>query len=196
MRILAAIMLWAALVGSAIAQEGESTAMSQEQMLKVYEAAAKPGAEHAMLAKSAGRWNCTVKAWMDPTAEPQVSEGTEESEMTFGGRYLQSHFKGSMMGQPYEGMGTLGYDNVKKKYVGTWFDTMSTGIMGFEGDYNAQSREMICRGTYADAVTGKDVNCRMVTRFVTDDQHVFEMWGPDPTGHEVKWMEITYNRAK
>jgi hypothetical protein len=101
-----------------------------------------------------------------------------------------------MMGKPFEGMGTLGYDNVKKKYVGTWFDSMSTGILSFEGDYNADSKEMVCRGSYADAMTGKDQPCRMVSRFVSDDQHVFEMWGPDPTGREVKWMEITYNRAK
>jgi hypothetical protein len=194
MRVLFVTMICAALFAPGIALGAD--AMSQEEMHKAYEAAAKPGAEHAMLATSAGRWNCTVKAWMDPQAEPQVSEGTEESEMVFGGRYLKSHFKGSMMGQPYEGMGTLGYDNVKKKYVGNWHDTMSTGILSFEGDYNQQAKEMVCRGAYADAATGKDQPCRLVTRFVSDDQHVFEMWGPDPTGSEVKWMEITYNRAK
>jgi hypothetical protein len=93
-------------------------------------------------------------------------------------------------------MGTLGYDNVKKKYVGNWHDSMGTGIMSFEGDYDAQAKQMVCYGSYADAVTGKETRSRMVTRFVSDDQHVFEMWGPDASGKEVKWMEITYNRAK
>jgi hypothetical protein len=186
----------ATLVGATIAQGSESPQMSPEQMQKEWEAAGKPGPEHAMLAKGVGRWNCTVKSWMDPSAEPEVSQGTEESQMIFGGRYLQSRFNGSMHGAPFEGMGTLGYDNVKKKYVGTWFDSMGTGIMRFEGDYNAQAKEMVCIGSFADAMTGKDSPCRMVTRFVSDDQHVFEMWGPDPTGRELKWMEITYTRAK
>ncbi len=196
MRILAVALMCAALVGSALAQGDKPAEMSPDEMMKMYEAAAKPGPEHAMLAKSAGRWNCTVKSWTDPKGAPEVSEGTEESEMVFGGRYLRSHFKGSMMGRPYEGMGTFAFDNVKKKYVGNWMDSMSTGIMNFEGDYNAQSKELVCRGSYADAMTGKDTACRMVSRFLGDDQHVFEMWGPDPTGTEVKWMEITYNRAK
>jgi hypothetical protein len=194
MRLFAVAVVCLALTGPAAAQD-TSAEPSHEEMMKVYEAAAAPGPEHAMLAKNAGRWNATVKSWMDPQGEPEVSEGTEESEMIFGGRYLSSHFKGSMMGQPYEGMGTLGYDNVKKKYVGTWFDTMSTGIMSFEGDYNPETKEMVCHGRFTDAMTGQEQQCRMVSRFVSDDQHVFEMWGPDPTGRDVKWMEITYNRA-
>jgi hypothetical protein len=196
MRILAVALMCAALVGSALAQGDKPAQMSPDEMMKAYEAAAKPGPEHAMLAQTAGRWNCTVKTWTDPSADPETSEGTEEAEMIFGGRYLRNHFKGSMMGKPYEGMGTLGFDNVKKKYVGNWMDSMGTGILSYEGDYNPQSKELVCRGAYADAMTGKDMDCRLVSRFVSDNQHVFEMWGPAPTGGEVKWMEITYNRAK
>lgn len=196
MRVLAVTMMCAALVSSALAQGNEPSTMNHEEMQKLYEAAAKPGPEHAMLAKNAGRWNCSVKSWMDPKAEPITSEGTEESEMVFGGRYMRSHFTGSMMGQPYEGMGTLGYDNTKKKYVGNWFDTMSTGILNYEGSYDPQANQMVCHGSYTDPATGKEQATRLVTRFVSDDQHIFEMWGPDPTGAEVKWMEITYNRAK
>lgn len=169
---------------------------SQEEMMKAYEAAAKPGPEHAMIAKSAGTWTCTVKSWMDPAGEPMVSDGTEESAMIMGGRYLQSHFKGSMMGQPFDGMGLMGYDNVKKKYVGTWMDSMSTGIMSYEGDYDAQKKAIICHGSFADAGTGKEQKATLVSRIIDDDHHVFEMWGPDPTGKDVKWMEIAYTRAK
>ena len=195
MRTLATALVCVALVVPALAQGEDTNEMSPEEMMKVYETAAKPGPEHAMLANGAGRWNCTVKSWTDPKGEPDVSEGTEEAEMIFDGRYLRAMFKGSMMGKPFEGMSTLGFDNVRKKFVGTWLDTMGTGIMAYEGDYNPQSKEMIFHGKYADAMTGQEQTCRMVSRFVSDDQHVFEMWGPDPTGGEAKWMEITYNRA-
>ncbi len=196
MRILARVLICIALACPALAQKDQPGQPSQDEMMKAYQAAATPGPQHAMLAKSAGSWTCTVKSWMDPAGEPMVSEGTEEAEMIYGGRYLQSHFKGSMMGQPFEGMGLMGYDNVKKKYVGTWLDTMSTGIMPYEGDYDPQKKEIVCHGEFADAGTGQMQTCRLVSRFVNDNQHVFEMWGPDPSGKDVKWMEITYNRAR
>jgi hypothetical protein len=198
MRALAVATLFCvALAASAAAKDEAPASMSQEEMMKAYEAAAAPGQAHAMLAKSAGRWNATVKSWHDPAGEPMVSTGTEDAEMIFGGRYLKSHFKGSMMGQAYEGMGTMGYDNGKKKYVGTWFDSMGTGIMSYEGDYDAQKKELVCLGSYVDPVMGMESKVRLVTRFVSDDEHVFEFWGPDPaSGKQLKWMEIAYKRAK
>jgi len=186
-----------ALAGSAIAHDEHPASMSQDDMMKAYAAAAAPGAAHAMLAKSAGRWNATVKSWQDPNGEPMVSTGTEETTMIFDGRYLESHFRGSMMGQPYEGRGTMGFDNGKQKYVGTWFDSMGTGIMSYEGDYDAAKKELVCRGSYVDPVMKMESKVRLVTRFISDDQHVFEFWGPDPSsGKELKWMEISYTRAK
>lgn len=198
MRTLAVAALFCvALAAGAGAKDEHPASMSEDDMMKAYAAAAAPGAAHAMLAKSAGHWNTTVKSWHDPNGEPMVSTGTEESEMIFGGRYLTSHFKGSMMGQPYEGMGTTGYDNGKKKYVGTWFDSMGTGIMSYEGDYDAQKKELVCHGSYIDPVMGTETKARLVTRFLSDDQHVFEFWGPAPgADKDVKWMEITYTRAK
>ncbi len=198
MRTFALVALvCAALAGSALAKDEHPTEMSQDDMMQAYAAAAAPGAAHAMLAKGAGRWDATVKSWQDPAGEPMVSTGTEEAEMIFGGRYLKSHFRGSMMGQPYEGLGTMGYDNGKKKYVGTWFDSMGTGIMSYEGDYDAQKKELVCHGSYVDPVMGMESKVRLVTRFIGDDQHVFEFWGPAPGSDlEVKWMEISYARAK
>lgn len=196
MRILMLALFCVALAGPALAQGDKAAEMSPEEMMKMYEKATQPGPEHAMLALRAGKWNCTVKAWEDPQGEPGISEGTEMTELIFGGRYIVSRFTGMMMGRPYEGMGTMGYDNAKKKFVGTWFDNMSTGIMCYEGDYNQDSKEMLMHGSYTDPLSGKETASRMVTHMVSDDQTVFAIFGPDPTGKEVKWMEITYNRAK
>lgn len=198
MRTLAlAALLCFALAGGAIAKDEHPTSMSQDDMMKAYAEAAAPGAPHALLAKGAGNWNVTVKSWHDPSGQPEISTGTEACEMLFGGRYLKSHFRGDMMGQPYEGLGTMGYDNGKQKYVGTWFDSMGTGIMSYEGDYDAKTKELVCRGSYVDPLMKTESKVRLVTRFVSDDQHTFEFWGPNPaTGQEVKWMEMTYTRAK
>jgi hypothetical protein len=42
-----------------------------------------------------------------------------------GGRFLGQRYTGSMMSAPFEGVGYTGYDNVTKKYWGTWIDRMS-----------------------------------------------------------------------
>ena len=192
-----AVGLCLLLAGGAIAKDEAPPAMSEEAMMKAYMDAAAPGEPHAMLAKGAGTWNATVKSWQDPSGEPMVSTGTETSSMIFGGRYLESHFTGSMMGMPYEGRGMMGYDNGKKKYVGTWLDSMGTGIMSYEGDYDPKSKQIVCHGSYVDPVMGMEMPCRLVSHMISDDQHVFEMWGPSPMGSgEVKWMEISSTRAK
>jgi hypothetical protein len=189
--VLIVIAAGALCVAAAAAEEP-----SQDEMMQAYMKAATPGPEHAMLAKSAGTWNCTMKSWMDPDGEPMVSEGTEVSRMVLGGRYLESEYDGQAMGMPFEGRGVIGYDNAKKKYVGVWYDNMGTGIMNYEGDYDAGKKELTCKGTYVDALTGQVKTAKMVSRLVSNDHHVFEMWGPGPDGKMVKWMEIVYDRAK
>jgi len=191
-----ALCALAGLLGASRSQAEEHPQMSEADMMKLYMEAAMPGPEHAMLAKSAGSWKVTMKSWMDPEGEPMESDGSETATMILGGRYLQSIFEGTSMMGPFEGMGILGYDNVKKKYVGTWSDTMGTSLMYYEGDYDASTRTMVCRGDYVDAATGMTMAARMVTRTISDDEHVFEMYGPGPTGAEVKWMEMHYARVK
>ncbi|HOX24351.1 MAG TPA: DUF1579 domain-containing protein [Candidatus Krumholzibacteria bacterium] len=188
--LLAATVL-VLLAGSAFADEP-----THDEMMKIYLKAAAPGPEHAWIAKHAGKWNCTMRSWMDPAGEPMVSQGVEESKMILDGRFLSTEFNGENMGMPFTGRGLMGYDNVKKKYVGTWLDNMGTGIMSYEGDYDSAKKELVCKGEFADAATGQAMACTMVTRFLSDDRHVFEMWGPSPAGDNVKWMEIEYNRAR
>ncbi len=164
------------------------------EMMQVYEAAALPGPAHELIAKTAGTWKVVMKSWMDPASSPMVSEGVEVGEMIFGGRYLKSSFKGETFGGAFEGLGLLGYDNLKQKYVGIWLDSMSTGMMDYEGDYDPAARALVCHGDFVDAATGETRTAKLVTRFL-DDHHVFEMWGPGPTGEMVKWMEMTYTRT-
>ena len=66
---------------------------------------------------------------LDGAGRPaQESTGTSENKMILGGRYLEQHYDGTMMGQPFCGIG-YGFDNYKKKYVATWIDSMGTGIL-------------------------------------------------------------------
>src|SRR6185295_18628018 len=87
-----------------------------------------------------GNWTTHVKWWMAPGAPAQESDGTAQMSWAFGGRYLHEADTGTAMGMPFEGMGVTGYDNLKKKYVGSWIDSMGTGIMQSEGTYDPSKK--------------------------------------------------------
>ncbi len=194
----AALGLLLALTACALTVSGPALAqdMDEQAMMQAYQKAAQPGPEHEWLAGNAGTWNVTMRSWMDPEGEPIVSQGSETAEMILGGRYLESHFQGQAMGQPFQGLGLLGYDNLKQKYVGIWCDSMGTGIMSYEGTYDPDKKELVCKGDFIDAATGQTQTATLVSREVDPDHHVFEMWSPGPDGQPVKWMEMDYTRAE
>lgn len=51
-----------------------------------------------------------------------------------------------MMGMPFEGHGTLAYDNHRKMFVSTWIDNMGSGIMVLEGTYDDASKTLTLMG--------------------------------------------------
>ena len=116
--------------------------------------------------------------------------------MVLGGRWVESKFTSNMMGQPFEGIGYTGYDNQKKKYMGTWQDNMSTAVMVSEGTMDAAGKVM------TQTVHDGRLHDRQAHDPQDDDHHrepdhhVFEMWGPGPDGKVAKQMQIDYRRRK
>jgi hypothetical protein len=98
------------------------------------------------------------------------------------------------MGQPFSGIGYTGYDNYKKAYVGTWIDSASTAVMNASGSFDAPGKVLTMTATTDDFATGKVVTIREKVTIVSNDEHLFEMWGPGPDGKEYKVMEIRYTR--
>ena len=95
------------------------------------------------MAKTAGSWDATVKSWMQgPEAEPVVSKGVEVVKLMPGGLWLLSEFHGKFGEMEFHGAGQSGFDPVKKKYVGTWVDSMETSIMTMEGDFDSQTKTL------------------------------------------------------
>jgi len=95
--------------------------------------AQQEGEHHEHMARSVGKWKTVAKMWQMPGAPPTESEGTSEVVAVMDGRYFKTTYDGTFMGQPFNGMGIDGYDNIRKKHVGSWIDTMGTGIMNYEG---------------------------------------------------------------
>jgi hypothetical protein len=154
-----------------------------------------PGKYHEMMAKSVGEWKTVTKWWMDPSAEPMVSEGTDVNEMIMGGRYLKSTHSGTMMGQPFEGIMIEGYDNTKKEFVSTWIDNMGTGIMFSTGKYDEPSQSITFEGSMVDPMTGSDVKYKETVKIIDQNKHMMEMYDVSK-GTEIKMMEIEFTRKQ
>jgi hypothetical protein len=150
--------------------------------------------EHKLLQKDVGTWDATVKLWPAPNAQPIESKAVEKNELLPGGLWLLSHFDGEFGGMKFSGFGTFGYDPVEKKYVGTWIDSMTPFLTTIKADYDPATKTMTGTGTGRDVATGKETTSKHVTRYLDDNNHVFEMYAPGPDGKEFKLMEVSYKR--
>jgi hypothetical protein len=158
--------------------------------------AAAPGPNHQRLSRLVGDWTCTTKMWMAPGQPPMESGCTMHAESILGGRYVQSVYKGSFAGMPFEGHGTDGYDNVTKRYVSSWVDNMGTGIMNGTGTCDDAGKVCTMMAEMADPMSGQMVKQKMVTTY-TDGAFKMEMFMiPPGAGGEMKTMELTATKKK
>ena len=166
--------------------------MDMQAMMEKFEKQGTPGEPHKRLASMEGSWNTKTKSWMEPNKPPMETAGTCEQKMILGGRFLKQKCLGDMMGKTFEGVGLTGYDNQTKKYTSTWMDSMSTTLHvmeGASGDDNTITQE----GQYTCPIRG-EMKLRSVTKMVDQNTNIFEMYGTDKSGQEMKMMEITYTR--
>jgi hypothetical protein len=198
MQCLSALVLGALTASLAPAQDKKADMNPAEaEMMKKWQAFMTPGEGHKKLDWLAGNWEANIQMWMDPGKPPSESKGTESGSLILGGRYLQSATKSTMMGMPFEGQGTMGYDNFRKKYFFTWIDNFGTGVTRAEGTLDPSGKILTLYGRMDEPTTGEiDKPVKYVYRFEGADKHIFEIHDLDMGGEAHKVMEITYTRKK
>lgn len=170
----------------------------EQKMMEAMMKAGTPGEHHRHLAELEGRWNAVVKSRWAPDKPWEESKGEMDYKVVMGGRYLHMFFKGEMSGMPFEGAGTIAYDNAMKKYVSTWMDSMSTACMVSYGDCDPSHKVITSHYEMADPTQdGKMIKGRSVMTIADKDKHSYQMYCPTPDGKgEYLCMEINYVRAK
>lgn len=162
---------------------------------KAWMAYMTPGEAHKMLAEADGEWTDEITMWMEEGGQPMTSKGVANNKMILGGRYQISNHKGSFMGQSFEGMSMVAYDNAKKKYISTWVDNMGTGVMNMEGEWNEAAKAIEFKGKMICPANGKECDVRETYQIIDKDTHLMTMYGPDlKTGKEYKNMQIKFTR--
>jgi hypothetical protein len=167
--------------------------MDQQAMMELWKKMAMPGEPHKLFATLAGSWTTTSKEWMEPGKPPTESTGTAEIKMLLDGRFLYQEYNSQMMGQPFSGIGIDAYDNMTKKYVTAWLDSMGTGIFIMEGTASADGKTITLKGSHPEPGGGKMTH-RSVWKIVDNNNQTFDMYGAHHGGKETKMMEIVYTR--
>lgn len=179
------------------ARQVEKKAMpAMDPMMQKMMELGRPGPNHEVLKPMVGVWDAKATFWMAPGAPPSQSSGLMTNTMTLDGRFVRQEYKSSdMMGMSFQGLGYFGYDNIKKQYVGTWMDSMGTGIMVSYGTYDPATKTFTSFGEYQDpTANGATVKEKQVAKIIDKDHMTYEMYRLQPDGKEMKEGEITYAR--
>jgi len=161
--------------------------------MKAWQEYATPGNPHKMMADEVGTWNCDMTFWYEPNGKPEKANSVAVIRMILGGRYQESDYKGTMMGQPFEGKSTLAYNNASEEYTTTFIDNMGTGMMVAMGKYDESKKSMELKGEMVNPVNGKKTPYREVYTIVDPKTRKMEMYDVK-NGAEYKSMEIVMTK--
>ena len=174
---------------------GQPSPEDQAKMEKLMTDLATPGEFHKMLAAQEGDWNVAVKAMDHKTHQMVDSTGTASFKMILGGRWQMHTYKGTFDGQPYEGVGVTGYDNLKKQFVNFWFSTHGTMATVATGQASADKTVLTMSGTWdMPEEMGSKMPFRMVTTRKSDKEFTFAIHGSFAGQPEALMMDMTYTR--
>lgn len=152
-----------------------------------------PEKEHKWLHQFVGEWSTNSKADMGPDLPAMECEGTITSRM-IGELWVLNELKGDVAGMPMTGIQTIGYDSTKKKYVGTWVDSMVNFMWHYEGTVDESGKIL--------TLEAKGPNF-MAEGKVTKFQDIYEFKSADEIavsskmlGDDGKWITFMTGTAK
>ena len=158
---------------------------------------AEPQPEHRWLQQLVGEWTSEGEANMGPGKPPEKFTSTE-TVRSLGGLWVLGESQGEMPGGGTATMQiTLGYDPLKKRFVGTWIGSMMTYLWVYEGSLDA-TRKILTLNAEGPSMgdEGKLVKYRDVIEIKSDDHRVLtsHMLGDD--GAWRQFMVAHYRRSK
>jgi hypothetical protein len=168
--------------------------IDQAAMMAAWQKAMTPSEGHKRLEPMVGSWATKTTFTMCPGEPADVSTGRSEHRWVLGGRYLEQRYTGTSMGMPFEGLGFTGYDNIQRKYVGTWMDSFGTGFMNSVGVGRAKGDSLQFDAEAVDP-SGQTVRFRCKLQIQDRNRHNYEMWTHAPNGKLYRMMRVEYSRT-
>lgn len=153
-----------------------------------------PSDKQKMMASWDGEWTEEITMW-SPGMPEQKMQGNCTNKMILGGRYQEARYTGNMMGMAFEGIGTTGWDNLRKIFVSSWIDNMGTGMVYMEGGWDEATKTSTMTGKMTDPATGKASNIKQVLKIIDENTQEMTQYG-EKDGKEYKSMLIVLKRKK
>lgn len=152
---------------------------------------ARPTEHHARVMADLGTWKGEGKMYVPGL--PASSFSGMEVNTKLGEFWLVSKFTSEIMGLPFEGLATAGYDPQKKKFVGTWIDVMNPTMSVMEGAI--EDGLLVYRYEQHNAMTGKYEKIKSVHSETRDGKRTFKSYTIAADGSETLSMEIEYTKV-
>lgn len=158
--------------------------------------AGTPGKMHEHLGRSVGVWQGKTTMWMGPDSEPAKSEFISTVTSIQEGRFIKCEMTGEMPGMgPYNASGVYGFDNVAQKFVASWIDNHSTGIMNGIGELSSDGKVMSWTYTFHCPINKKPTVMREIETITGANTKTLEGFTVDPkSGKEYKMMSIEFTK--
>jgi hypothetical protein len=178
----------------AVAQEMPEMTAEEKAAMEAWMKAGTPGDPHKALSPMVGSFDVKMTMWHGPDTPGEEVAATSESRWVLGGRWIEQKYTGTVMGQPFEGLGYTGYDNMEGQYVATWMDSMSTYMMTMTGKASPDGKKFSFSGLMPDPALGKSVPLDDEVVIVSPDRFESRMYSVTPDGKRYKMMEFIYTR--
>jgi hypothetical protein len=151
-----------------------------------------PQKEHEWLKQLAGEWDLEIS--IQEPGKDVVKEKGSESTRLLGGFWSVAEIKSSMMGMPFTGILTLGYDTKQKKYVATWVDSMGDNLWKYDGTVDESGKILTL-----DTMGPCPMQGGKITKFqdvveIKDKYHRTFKSSVDFDGKMVQMLSINYTR--
>lgn len=100
-----------------------------------------PQKEHEWLQQIVGEWDVESECSMMP-GEPAMKWPGTETIRSIGGLWTITESNSKVMDTVAIGVMTLGYDPERKKYVGTWIDSVNNYMWRYEGTLDESGKKL------------------------------------------------------
>jgi hypothetical protein len=154
----------------------------------------KPQKEHEWLQQLVGEWDTESEIIVEPGKPPMKAKGSA-SARSLGGFWIVSEHKGDAFGTPFTGILTLGYDAPKKKYLGTWIDSIMPTLWTYEGSVDAAGKILTLESEGPGPEPGKLMKFRESIEIKDKDHKVFTS-ACEKDGKWLVHLTINYTRKK
>lgn len=183
---LAAVVVPIAVASVANGQDVEETAAQ----------ASEAQAPHAWLQRFVGSWTTTSESNAGPDQPPMECTGTMESKM-LGKLWVTNRMEGTMAQGSFQAVQTIGFDPKKKRFVGTWTDTMMPHLWVYEGQLDATGNKLILETDGPDYMGGNVTKSyRDSYQFSSEDRIVSMSEIKDDRGNWTVMMKGILTRVK